>query len=101
LSGRRRWLPVRGGSPGRDLGCRGDGVRDAYQLSESSLSRRQGAPANGVEGRGPTGVGDNIRRRICGADAATGRRVRHFRRDLARAVSGLVETATIDALGSG
>ena len=34
----------------------------------------------GMEGRGPAGVGDDVRRRVRGADAATSGRLRHLRR---------------------
>ena len=41
----------------------------------------------GVEGRGPAGVGDDVRRRVRGAHAAAGGRLRHFRRRVWRARS--------------
>src|SRR4051812_16506717 len=44
--------------------------------SLKSIPRRQGPPEGGVEGRGAAGVGDNLRRRIRGADAATRRQLR-------------------------
>ncbi|HEU5264422.1 MAG TPA: hypothetical protein VFU34_07270 [Gaiellaceae bacterium] len=46
---------------------------------KGSLPRRQGAPAAGMESREPAGMGDNLQRRICGAHAATGGRLRHVR----------------------
>jgi hypothetical protein len=84
----------------RDEISAAEGIERVMRINsfEGSLSRRQGASADRVEGRGPAGVGDNLRRRIRGADAASGGRLVTSDSNLARAVSGPVDTATIDAL---